>query len=297
MMHFAGLHHALAVASRVRTLYLLSLTQETQMVLPAPPNDLEKQPVFNVPSIVIWTLGLLVALQVVRSLLPIDLDNWLLGATAFIPSRYSDPDAIQLPGGWYANYTSWITHIFIHGSALHLMFNGAWLLAFGGAVANRVGATRFATFTLICGIAGALAYLLVRWGQFAPMVGASGAVMGLMGASMRFLYPALDRGRGSLRNIHQNLRSVPLMTLRESVTDIRVLMTTAMLVVLNMAGAFGMGPGTSEGTIAWEAHAGGYLAGFLLFGLFDAAPHNTAAPSDGLEEGENEQLASKPTSH
>lgn len=267
------------------------------MALPAPPDHLGEQPIFNAPSVVIWVLGLLIAIHAGRSLLSIDLDNWLVGATAFIPSRYSDPEAINLPGAPYADYTSWVTHMLIHGSALHLMFNAAWLLAFGGAVANRVGGVRFIAFALVCGFGGALVYLMVRWGLLAPMVGASGAVMGLMGASMRFLYPALDRGRGSLRNIHQNLRSVPLMTLRQSITDVRVLMTTAMLIVLNLAGALGMGPGTSDGTIAWEAHAGGYLAGFLLFGLFDAATHNTIAPPQTLEEAEDEQLPSKPTLH
>ncbi len=261
------------------------------------PGEQGKQPIFNVPGTVVALLGLLIAIHVGRSLLPIDWDNWVVGATAFIPIRYSDPEAIGLPGQPYASYTSWITHMLIHGSALHLMFNAAWLLAFGGAVANRIGSVRFIAFATVCGLFGALAYLAVRWGLFAPMVGASGAVMGLMGASMRFLYPALDNGGGSLRNIHQNLRSVPLMTLRQSLTDVRVLMTTAMLVVLNFAGAYGMGPGTSEGTIAWEAHAGGYLAGFLLFGLFDTATHNYTAPQRADVEDDDEHIGSKPTLH
>ncbi len=261
------------------------------------PGEQGKQPIFNVPTSVVAVLGLLIAIHVVRSLLPIDMDNWLVGATAFIPIRYSDPEAIGLPGQPYASYTSWITHMLIHGSALHLMFNAAWLLAFGGAIANRVGSTRFLLFATLCGFAGAAAYLYVRWGLFAPMVGASGAVMGLMGASLRFLYPALDNGEGSLRHIHRNLRTVPLMTLRQSLTDIRVILTTVMLILLNLAGAFGMGPGTSEGTIAWEAHAGGYLAGFLLFGLFDTATHNNIAPPSALVEDEDEHIASKPTLH
>jgi membrane associated rhomboid family serine protease len=266
------------------------------MVMSGPGGE-GKQPIFNVPTAVVALLGVLIAIHVGRSLLPVDWDNWVVGATAFIPIRYSDPEAIGLPGQPYASYTSWITHMLIHGSALHLMFNAAWLLAFGGAVANRIGSTRFLAFAAVCGIFGALAYLVVRWGIFAPMVGASGAVMGLMGASMRFLYPALDNGQGSLRNIHRNLRSVPLMTLRQSLTDQRVLLTTAMLVVLNLAGAYGMGPGTSEGTIAWEAHAGGYLAGFLLFGFFDTAAHNDTALQRNALEDEPEDIASKPTLH
>jgi membrane associated rhomboid family serine protease len=266
-------------------------------MLPSPPESRGNQPIFNAPAGIVWLLGLLAGIHLVRSFLPIDSDNWLVGATAFIPARYSDPEAVALPGGYAANYTSWITHMLIHGSVLHLMFNAAWLLAFGGAVANRVGSARCLAFAALCGLAGAALFLFVNWGKFAPMVGASGAVMGLMGASMRFLYPALDRGRGSLRNIHRNLRDVPLMSLRQSLTDIRVLLTTGMLIVLNFTGVLGLGPGSSEGSIAWEAHAGGYLAGFLLFGFFDTAPHKTEAEELGEFEDYRENAPDKPTFH
>lgn len=284
------------VARAVCSLYLLNSNKD-KVMLPSPPDAQGKQPIFNVPTGIVVLLGVLVAIHVIRNLLPLATDNWIIGATAFIPSRYSDVEANALPGQPYASYTSWITHMLIHGSVLHLMFNSAWLLAFGGAVANRVGSLRCIVFAALCGIAGAALFLWVNWGQFAPMVGASGAVMGLMGASMRFLYPALDRGRGSLRNIHQNLRTVPLMTLPQALTDVRVLMTTAMLIVLNFAGAFGMGPGTSEGTIAWEAHAGGYLAGFLLFGLFDTASHNDTAPHISHSNDADDVVTGKPTLH
>jgi len=269
-------------------------------MLPSP-GTRGKQPIFNAPAGIVGLLGLLIAVHAVRSVLPVDTDNWLVGATAFIPVRYSDPEAMALPGGGVAYYTSWVTHMLIHGSALHLMFNAAWLLAFGGAVANRVGSTRAIAFAALCGFAGAALFLYVNWGKFAPMVGASGAVMGLMGASMRFLYPALDRGRGSLRNIHQNLRTVPLMTLRQSLTDTRVLLTTGMLIILNFTGVLGMGPGASEGSIAWEAHAGGYLAGFLLFGWFDTASHNRHREDlelpDASTEDFSENAPEKPTLH
>lgn len=266
-------------------------------MLPSPPGPQGKQPIFNAPAGIVGLLGLLIAIHAIRAVLPIDSDNWLVGATAFIPARYSDPEAIALPGGAVSYYTSWITHMLIHGSVLHLMFNAAWLLAFGGAVANRIGSTRCLAFAALCGLVGASLFLYVNWGKLAPMVGASGAVMGLMGASMRFLYPALDQGRGSLRNIHRNLKTVPLMTLRQSVTDVRVIMTTAMLIVLNFTGVIGLGPGASEGSIAWETHAGGYIAGFLLFGWFDTAAHNRAADEPEQSEDYPQDAPDKPTLH
>lgn len=253
------------------------------------------QPVFNVPVGIVWLLGLLIAIHAARSLLPIDADNWLLGATAFIPVRFSDPAALALPGGVAAAFTSWITHMMIHGSVLHLMFNAAWLLAFGGAVAHRIGSARCIAFAVLCGVIGALTFLVFNWGEFAPMVGASGAVMGLMGASMRFLFPAMDRGHGSLRHIHQYLRTVPLLTLRQALSDRRVLLTTGFLILLNVAGAAGLGPGAADGAIAWETHAGGYLAGFLLYGLFDRAAQHE--PDTTHEDDAGHIHADKPTLH
>jgi membrane associated rhomboid family serine protease len=263
-----------------------------------PPDPATRQPVFNVPPGIVWLLGLLIAIHAVRALLSVDADNWLLGATAFIPARFSDPEAIALPGGSVASVTSWITHMLIHGSVLHLMFNAAWLLAFGGAVAQRIGSFRAIVFAAFCGSVGALTFLVVNWGELAPMVGASGAVMGLMGASMRFLFPALDRGRGSLRDIHHYLRTVPLLTLREALSDRRVQLTTGFLILLNLASMVGLGPGAAEGAIAWEAHLGGYVAGFLAYGLFDDAAQNHAHAPQPVSDDTNGHLgADKPTLH
>lgn len=237
------------------------------------PGRATRQPIFNVPTGVIVLLAVLLGVQLLRSGLSPAWDEYLIEAGAFIPARYTHPDAASWPGHGFAPVTQWVTHMLLHGGYVHLLFNSAWLLAFGGAVANRIGSLRAIAFAALCGFAGALVFLVVRWGEISPMVGASGAVLGLMGASMRFLIPALDHGRGSLRDIHSALH-LPLMPLAVALKDPRVLASTAMLVVLNFAGAFGMAPAGAEGPIAWEAHAGGYLAGLLLFGFFDTAPHN-----------------------
>jgi membrane associated rhomboid family serine protease len=256
-----------------------------------------RQPIFNAPTGIVALLGVMAAIHFGRMLLAPEQDGWLIAATAFIPARFSDPEAAALPGSPYASVTSWFTHMLMHGSVLHLMFNSAWLLAFGGAVAHRIGALRCILFAALCGCVGAALFLVVNWGLLAPMVGASGAVLGLMGASIRFLYPALDLGRGSLKSIHSHLRSTPLMPLKTALTDTRVILTTLMLIILNFAGAFGFGPGTSEGAIAWEAHAGGYLAGFLLYGWFDDAVQNDAAPPQDSPGPESEDLPRNPTLH
>ncbi|MDH4981512.1 rhomboid family intramembrane serine protease [Hyphomicrobium sp. D-2] len=191
-------------------------------------------------------------------------------ALAFIPARYSG-DASLLPGGDLTAVTSFVTHTMVHGDWMHLAFNGAWLIAFGAAIANRVGALRFILLFFVCGIAGAATFLLFNPALMAPMVGASGAISGLMGATMRFMFTAVDRG--GFTALRENPRAAPLMSLRAALQDKRVLTVTAVFLFANVLAVFGFGS-VGESGIAWEAHIGGYFAGFLAFGFFDA-PQNT----------------------
>ena len=212
------------------------------------------------------SLGLMVAVHVVRMGLSADWDTWLTLALAFIPARYSGFAAL-LPGGDAAAVTSFVTHTLVHGDWVHLGLNAAWLVAFGGAVANRIGTVRFLLFFCLCAVAGAATFLAFNPGAMVPMVGASGAISGLMGATMRFLFTAVD-GRG-LAALREDPRSAPLMPLRAALTDKRVVVVTAVFLVANILAVFGLGS-VGESGIAWEAHIGGYFAGLLTFGFFDA---------------------------
>lgn len=222
---------------------------------------------FNVPAVVVALLALIAMVHLGRQLLSVDLDNWVVISGAFIPSRYSG-DAEALPGGPLAMVTSPITHMLLHGNVTHVAFNGLWLLAFGGAIALRVGTMRFLAFTLVTGLVATAAFLLLNLGERIPMIGASGAVAGLMGGTMRFIFSAMDYG-GIVR-LREAPRSIPLMPLRVALTDRRILIATAFLIVLNVLASGGWGvPGDDGGGIAWESHLGGYFAGLLTFGLFD----------------------------
>lgn len=227
----------------------------------------KSEPMFNVPPVVVVLLALLVVVHLGRLVLPEDADNWLVLAGAFIPSRLTGAAGL-LPGGEAATATSFVTHMMLHGNLTHLMFNGLWLLAFGGAVAMRVGTGRFLAFTLFTGLMAVLAFLAFAWGDTTPMIGASGAVAGLMGGTMRFLFSAMDEG--GFWKLRVMPRSVPLMPLARALTDKRVLLATAFLVLINLLTSTGWGvPGEAGGGIAWQAHLGGYFAGLLSFGVFD----------------------------
>lgn len=227
-----------------------------------------REPIFNVPGSVLAVLGMFAAVHLGRLLLAPEDDAWLVYALAFIPARYQGL-APELPGGDTAAVTSFVTYMLVHANLVHLTFNSAWFLAFGGAIAQRVGALHFLAFAIVTGIAGALTFLVAHPALDVPVVGASGAVAGLMGGTMRFLFSAVDDG--GFRRLRAAPQAVPLMSLAETLRDPRIQLVSAILVVLNVLAIFGFGGAYAPGGIAWEAHLGGYFAGLFTFGLFDPA--------------------------
>jgi membrane associated rhomboid family serine protease len=227
----------------------------------------ERQPFFNVPGVVTAVLTLCIAMFAWLALSPEASADWWTLALGFIPMRYDDGIAPEIPGGRPAEATSFVTHMFVHASPAHLLLNGAWLLAFGGAVAKRSGTVRFLAFFLLCGIAGAATFLAFNPHGTSPMVGASGAISGMMGGTMRFLFSALEEGPWRLREAP---REIPLMPLGKALRHPRVILTTVLWLGLNALAVLGFGgPDTGGAGIAWEAHVGGYIAGLLTFGWFD----------------------------
>jgi len=228
----------------------------------------QHEPMFNVPSVVVALAALLVGVHVVSQLLPTEWETWLTLTLAFIPARYAG-FAEALPGGPIASVTSFLTHTLVHGDFLHLIFNAAWLGVFGGAVAIRIGAIRFVLFFAFCAVAGALTFLILNPGLMVPVVGASGAIAGLMGGTMRFLFSALDHG--GLWLLREAPQRVPLMSISQMLNDRRVWAVSGIFILMNVLAMFGMG-GLMAGGIAWEAHLGGYFAGLFAFGFFEPKP-------------------------
>jgi membrane associated rhomboid family serine protease len=149
-----------------------------------------------------------------------------------------------------------------------------WLLAFGTPIARRFGTPRFLAFFAVTAAGGALAHLVVYSGENVPMVGASAAISGFMAAAIRF---AFQRG-GPLRLIGTNQDDayrVPALPLRAVLRDMRALVFLGVWFGLNIVFGIGsIGLDGAEQPIAWQAHIGGFLAGLILFALFDpiAAP-------------------------
>jgi membrane associated rhomboid family serine protease len=193
-------------------------------------------------------------------------DAALIFSLAFIPARVG-PMSNELPGGPLAAVTSFVTHIFLHGDITHLSVNSAWLLVFGTAIAKRVGGLRFLLFSAVCGVGGAFGFLCLNPSLGVPVIGASGAISGLMGGVMRFLFSALDYGGGWI--LREQPWLVPRMSLSQMARDRRAAVAICAWILLNFLVSLGLGGLAAPGVIAWEAHLGGFLAGLLTFGLFD----------------------------
>ena len=224
-----------------------------------------REPIFNVPRSVTGVGALLIVVQIVRGLLPDELDLTLLLALAFIPARYSGA-ALELPGGYLTAVTSFVTYMVVHAGWVHLLVNLAWMLAFGSAVARRMGDGRFLVFSVLCGIAGALTHLVFHYGDMAPVVGASAAISGQMAGALRFIFSAKPQpGEGA-----PDFIAAPRLSLSATLTDKRMIAFLVFWIALNaFFGLSAVKIGGEQGGIAWEAHIGGFLCGLLLFGAFD----------------------------
>ena len=145
----------------------------------------------------------------------------------------------------------------LHADTMHIAINSVWLLAFGPVVARRFGGPAFLLFFTLCGLSGAACYLAFNWGAEVGVIGASGAISGLMGAAIRMMH---------IRQPYLNVATLRLVPLFSS----QVLGFTAVWLVVNLlTGLVGVGLTGQLQSIAWEDHMGGYLAGLLLAGLFE----------------------------
>jgi membrane associated rhomboid family serine protease len=252
----------------------------------APP----REPILTLPGALTAYVMLLAVIHL-RVLLPPDLENWTIDVFGFIPRRYdSTLLAIEFPGGDGAKVWTFVTYSLLHANLTHIFFNVLWLLPFGSALARRFGAVRFFVFMAVAAAAGALAHLVTHEHAVAPMIGASASVSGTMAAAIRFAFV-----RGSFLSFSRGdadaAAKVPALSLIRALRDRRVLGFLAVWFGVNII--FGVGSiaiGADGASVAWQAHIGGFLAGLLLFSLFDPVPRAAfhaadASSHDGTDRG------------
>jgi membrane associated rhomboid family serine protease len=158
-----------------------------------------------------------------------------------------------------------VSSMFLHGGLMHLAGNMLYLWIFGNNVEDALGHGRFIAFYLISGIVAALAHIASAPGSTVPMVGASGAISGVLGAYL-LLYPRA-----------QVTVLVPIGIILQLVRLPAVVVLLLWFLIQFLSNLFA-GSGATGG-VAWMAHLGGFLAGMVL--LLFLKPRQTPLFGDG----------------
>ncbi|MET0688937.1 MAG: rhomboid family intramembrane serine protease [Methyloceanibacter sp.] len=157
--------------------------------------------------------------------------------------------AFAVVPGWATVLTS----MFMHGGFMHLGLNMLFLWIFGDNVEDSMGHARYLVFYLLCGVAAAVAQGAINPASTIPMVGASGAISGVLGAYM-LLHP------------HATVRTLIFIGLFVTIVHVPALVVLGIWFLMQIAS--GMLPSSGEGGVAFFAHIGGFVAGMALVPFF-----------------------------
>ena len=196
------------------------------------------------PPTVVWALtGIFIAFELAFALsnagiLPIEDLRWQsYHGLAFLDIYFEGALRGQAVPWWF--WTSFLTYSVLHGGIFHLAMNGVFFVAVGGMVARVMGPAKFLILFVGTALGGSLVFGLLADSQ-GPMVGASGALFGLIGALKSWEWRYIRRTGASADRFWRTIIAL-----------------AAMNVLLAVAFA-------GQGSLAWEAHLGGFLAGFLI---------------------------------
>ncbi len=268
---------------------------------PAPP----REPIFNLPRVVLAVIAVLVAVHLWRLVLPFESDLGILAEMAVVPARFalefgwldearivqealSGLDASQsaermavaryfLDGGG-PRWWSLLSYGLLHSGTSHIVMNCLWLAIFGSPLARRLGPGGFLLLIAIGTVAGAFAHIGMHAADVVPLVGASAGVSAATGAAARFVFSSGTR----LGAMGQDavVRALPALTLTGMLGNRQTMIFVIVWFVSNWLFGAGVVPlGDAEQSIAWEAHIGGFLAGLLLFPLLDRHGRRALEPT------------------
>jgi membrane associated rhomboid family serine protease len=151
------------------------------------------------------------------------------------------------PRSLYPFYISILTHMFLHGGYLHIIGNMLYFYAFAANVESIVGHFKFLIFYLLCGVVAAVVYIIPNFNSQVPMIGASGAIAGVMGAHLR-AWPG-----GRIRCL--------LLIFPVTLRAFWVLIPWILLQIYNVINQ-------EQSNVAFIAHIGGFVFGMLAVGVF-----------------------------
>jgi membrane associated rhomboid family serine protease len=216
-------------------------------------------PTRRLPVVTFALVLINVSIFAVQLLLPrwgLTLDGWYLAAGARpreLTRRMDLPPATLIP--WWATL---VTSLFVHGGWLHLAFNMLYLWIFGNNVEDVMGRSRFIAFYLVCGMVATTAQVLVDPRSVVPIIGASGAIAGVLGAYF-VLYPRA-----------QVLTVVPLLVFYPVLTVPAWILLGVWFLAQAVEAVVSYGDRTAG--VAFFAHVGGFLIGMALAFVFSGRP-------------------------
>jgi membrane associated rhomboid family serine protease len=213
----------------------------------------DDNPTIRVPYITIGVIAACVVVFLYQLTLPdMNAAERFIAAFAMIPAElfgYMDSRYPGAPPG----YVTIVTSMFLHGSLLHLGGNMLYLWVFGNNIEDSMGPARFVVFYLLCGFAAAMAQALMDPTSEIPMIGASGAISGVLGAYL-VLHPSANV---------RNILFLGIFFFWIRLPAVAVLGFWIVVQAINASLA-----SNEMGGVAWYAHLGGFVAGMVLIPLF-----------------------------
>jgi membrane associated rhomboid family serine protease len=186
----------------------------------------------------------LIALNVLFFFVELSGGNAFIEKWAFVPSRFLANPSVD--------FLTIFTSMFMHAGWVHLGGNMLYLWIFGDNVEDRFGHIKFSIFYLLCGVAATFAQLAFSSGSNVPNLGASGAIAGVLGAYI-LMFP-----QGKV-NVLMGRGVIPMPAL----------VVIGLWIVLQFFSGIGSITTTADtGGVAYMAHIGGFIAGFVLTFLF-----------------------------
>jgi membrane associated rhomboid family serine protease len=186
----------------------------------------------------------LIALNILFFLVELSGGDPFIEKWAFVPGRF-----LGNPSG---DFLTLFTSMFMHAGLVHLGGNMLYLWIFGDNVEDRFGHIKFIIFYLLCGLAATFAQLAFGPGSNVPNLGASGAIAGVLGAYI-LLFP-----QGRVRVLQG-----------QRVIQVPALLVIGLWIVLQLFSGIGsLASSAQTGGVAYMAHIGGFVAGFVLTYLF-----------------------------
>ena len=194
-------------------------------------------------TVPVVTYGL-IALNVLFFFVELSGGDSFIEKWAFVPSRF-----LANPAG---DFLTLFTSMFMHAGWLHLGGNMLYLWIFGDNVEDRFGHVKFIIFYLLCGLAATFAQLAFSMDSNVPNLGASGAIAGVLGAYI-LLFP-----QGRVRVLQG-----------QRVVQVSALIVIGLWIILQLFSGIGsISNAADTGGVAYMAHIGGFIAGFVLTFLF-----------------------------